>query len=92
MWKRRVLEKQEGTVPHLLCTHCPGGSATGVYTTRLTPVEVEKVARMRSCLWTVNGPLLQGHNAQAGDGGWADDDGAGMEVDRKCVLHRPGNQ
>ena len=92
MWEWKVLEKQKGTVPRLLCTQCPGGNVTSIYTQRLTPVEGDKVARMRSCLWTVNGPLLQGHNVQAGDGGWADDDGAGMEVDRKCVLHRPGDQ
>ena len=47
---------------------------------------------MLSCLWTVNGPLLWGHKAPAGDGDGADDDGAEAEVGRKCVLHQPGNQ
>ena len=44
---------------------------------------------MLSCLWIVNGPLLWGHKAQAGDGDGTDDDGAEAEVDRKCVLHQP---
>ena len=43
---------------------------------------------MLSCLWTVSGLLLRGHEAEADDGDWVDDGGA----DRKCVLHRPGNQ
>ena len=76
----------------IFCTDNVQLAMRKVYTKRLTPVEVEEAARMLSCLWTVSGPLLRGHKAQAGDGDWADDDGAEMEVDRKCVLHQPGNQ
>ena len=55
-------------------------------------MKVEVAARRLSCLWSVSGLLLRGHKAQAGDGDWVDDDGAEMEVDRKCVLHQTGNQ
>ena len=50
------------------------------------------VARMLSCLWTVSGLWLRGHRVLAVDDDWVGDEGAEMEVERKCVLHQPGNQ
>ena len=47
---------------------------------------------MLGCPWTVSGLWLQGHKVQADDGDWVDDGGVDLEVDRKCVRHRPGNQ
>ena len=55
-------------------------------------MDVEVVARMLGCPWTVSGLWLRGHKVQADDGDWVDDDGVELEVDRKCVRHRPGNQ
>ena len=55
-------------------------------------MDVEVVARMLGCPWTVSGLWLLGHKVQADDGDWVDDDDVDLEVDRKCVCHRPGNQ
>ena len=69
------------------------GSARSFFVQPMSNWQGEKYIHNGSvCLWTVSGPWLRGHEALAVDDDWVRDEGAEVEVDRKCVLHQPGNQ
>ena len=42
-------------------SRCPVVNVKSIYTKRLTPVDIEVVARMLGCPWTVSGLWLRGH-------------------------------